>query len=365
MLPFWEVGLHEYEDFVDFAGKKLLTFEELKLKHPRAKFNGRHRKARALLAYRMGCTPSGGLLPCHQITPRKKGDIENILRDYPERDVWEDDLKERRRMEEEEENNLDHLHGVPRPSRVLPGGVRRFRKKTRRRKRKLSDRVNPDQKELPTSIQTFSYENILSKRNIQGQSQWQVEWTGVDAEGNQFEPTWEVEECFDGMEHPDVTLRRYRSGEVRAVKDKVRIRPKHSNHAWHGQRVKAIIHEQDDRGTYTRPVWYEGSIYVNSDKTAPDTKPFVIEYDDPDESDEEVDPFDGDDSISPMRTDILVPTWYRLLGVVPTRYQRGTTNLTRHFSRHFENPGYSDTTLVQGLILFRCGTSRIWICGLL
>jgi hypothetical protein len=67
----------------------------------------------------------------------------------------------------------------------------------------------------------------------------------------------------------------------------------------------------------------------------------------------------------PMRTDILVPTWYRLLGVVPTRYQRGTTNLTRHFSRHFENPGYSDTTLVQGLILFRCGTSRIWICGLL
>jgi hypothetical protein len=36
---------------------------------------------------------------------------------------------------------------------------------------------------------------------------------------------------------------------------------------------------------------------LNSDKTTPDTKPFVIEYDDPGESDEEVDPFDGEDSI--------------------------------------------------------------------
>ena len=90
--------------------------------------------------------------------------------------------------------------------------------KSRRRKRKQSDRVNPDLKEPPTGTQTFNYENILSKRSIQGQPQWEVEWTGLDAEGNQFKPTWEVEECFVGMEHPDVTLRRYRSGEVRAVK---------------------------------------------------------------------------------------------------------------------------------------------------
>ena len=61
----------------------------------------------------------------------------------------------------------------------------------------------------------------------------------MDTEGNQFEPTWEIEESFVGMEHPDVTLDRYRSGKVGAVKNKVRIRPKHSNHAWHGQRVKA------------------------------------------------------------------------------------------------------------------------------
>ena len=61
--------------------------------------------------------------------------------------------------------------------------------------------------------------------------------------------------------------------------------------------MKAIIYEQDELGTYTRPVWYQGSIYVNSDITTPGTKPFVIEYDNPDESDEEVDPFDGEDSI--------------------------------------------------------------------
>jgi hypothetical protein len=61
--------------------------------------------------------------------------------------------------------------------------------------------------------------------------------------------------------------------------------------------VKAIIYEQDELGTYTRPVWYQGSIYVNLDITTPGTKPFVIEYDNPDESDEEVDPFDGEDSI--------------------------------------------------------------------
>jgi len=90
MLPFWEVGLHEIEDFVDFTGRKLLTFAQMNLKHPRAKFDGRHRKAHTLLAYRMGCTPSGGLQPCHQITPRMKRDIENILRDYPERDACED-----------------------------------------------------------------------------------------------------------------------------------------------------------------------------------------------------------------------------------------------------------------------------------
>ena len=75
-----------------------------------------------------------------------KGDIENILRDYPERDACEDDLEEQRKREEEEENNWEHLHGVPRATRVLLGGVRRLRKKTRRRKRKLSDRVNPDLK---------------------------------------------------------------------------------------------------------------------------------------------------------------------------------------------------------------------------
>jgi hypothetical protein len=35
------------------------------------------------------------------------------------------------------------------------------------------------------------------------------------------------------------------------------------------------------------------------------------------------------------------------------------------FRATFEIPGDSVITLVQGLILFRCGTSRIWICGLL
>jgi hypothetical protein len=34
MLPFWEVGLHEIEDFVDFTGRRrLLAFAEMKLKH--------------------------------------------------------------------------------------------------------------------------------------------------------------------------------------------------------------------------------------------------------------------------------------------------------------------------------------------
>jgi hypothetical protein len=57
---------------------------------------------------------------------------------------------------------------------------------------------------------------------------------------------------------------------------------------------------------------------VNLDKTTPDTKPFVIEYDDPDKSDKEIDPFDGEDSIR------LLDEWDNNLEQVAMNVRRET-----------------------------------------
>ena len=124
-----------------------------------------------------------------------------------------------------------------------------------------------------------------------------MHWLGGD-EAGRYSPTWEPIESFNGAdEHPTDTLKRVRRGESAAPKDLASIRPANSNR---NKRVRARVFVEIDGEEV--PIFKEGTMFVNSDKTALGGLPYVLKYDDPLESDEEVDPHSPDDHIEALPT---------------------------------------------------------------
>ena len=137
-------------------------------------------------------------------------------------------------------------------------------------------------------------------RSIGGVEQWRVHWLGED-EAGPYNPTWEPIKSFNGAdEHPTDTLKRVRRGESAAPKDLASIRPANSNRMWNNKRVRARVFVEIDGEEV--PIFKEGTMFVNSDKTALGGLPYVLKYDDPLESDEEVDPHSPDDHIEVLHT---------------------------------------------------------------
>jgi hypothetical protein len=94
-------------------------------------------------------------------------------------------------------------------------------------------------------------------------------------------------------------------GECTALKDKVPVRPAKSNHAWHDKRIRARVFETVNGEEV--PVHKGGTIYVNPNKASPHSLPYIIQYDDPEESDEEVHPKGPEDHIELLHVEPSQP----------------------------------------------------------
>jgi hypothetical protein len=94
-------------------------------------------------------------------------------------------------------------------------------------------------------------------------------------------------------------------GECTALKDKVPVRPAKSNRAWHNKRIRARVFETVDGEEV--PVYKDGTIYVNPNKASPHSLPYIIQYDDPEESDEEVHPKGPEDHIELLHVEPSQP----------------------------------------------------------
>jgi hypothetical protein len=149
-------------------------------------------------------------------------------------------------------------------------------------------------------LRVWTYKEISAVRSIDGVEQWRVHWLGGD-EAGPHSPTWEPIESFNGAdEHPTDTLKRVRRGESSAPKDLASIRSANSNRMWNNKRVRARVFVEIDGEEV--PIFKEGTMFVNSDKTALGGLPYVLKYDDPLESDEKVDPHSPDDHIEVLHT---------------------------------------------------------------
>ena len=296
MIAFWDLGICELCDFTDFMGTRTLTYTELRARHPTKSFTGRHRKSYTMLCTYLGCA-EGESLPESYHTEPVVTDLHSILKRYPH--VRTTGLLRRHALEQEEEDDNRSIHDPP------PHRSGRLRLPTRRRRRKQQLRPNPDIRPPPSAtsvhgLRVWSYREISAVRVIDNVNQWLVHWLGGDADGP-YQPTWEPIESFDGgAEHPSDTLRRIRQGECTALKDKISVRPSTSHRAWNNKRVRARIFVEQNGEQI--PIFKDGTMVVNPDKATPGALPYIIRYDDPSESDEEVDPNDPEDHILPIHT---------------------------------------------------------------
>ena len=296
MTAFWEIGLCELNDFTDFQGTRIMTYTELKARHKGKVLTGRHRKSFTLLCAHLGCAEGGDLDPAYRTGPTVT-DLHSILRKYEH--VRTTGLLARHNIEREEEDNN---RPISEPPRERSG---KFRLPKRKRYRKPKPRPNPDIRLPPSAssihgLRVWTYREISAVRSVDGAKQWLVHWLGSD-EAGPYSPTWEPIESFNGAdEHPTDTLQRVRRGECAAPKDLASIRPACSNRVWNNKRVRARVFVEVDGEEV--PEFKEGTMYVNSDKTTPGALPYVLKYDDPLESDEEVDPSSPDDHIEALHT---------------------------------------------------------------
>ena len=117
------------------------------------------------------------------------------------------------------------------------------------------------------------YKEISAVRSIDSVKQWRVHWLGGD-EAGPYSPTWEPIESFNGAdEYPTDTLNRVRRGESAASKDLASIRPANSNRMLNNKRVRARVFEEIDGEEV--PIFKEGTMFVNSDKTALRRRPTI------------------------------------------------------------------------------------------
>ena len=295
MTAFWDLGLCELSDFTDFRGVRIMTYAELKDRHRDKTLTGRHRKSYTMLCAHLGCTEGGTLDAAYHTDPIIT-DLHSILLKYPH--MRATGLLHKHAQElEDEDSNRSVFDPPPRRS----GRLRLPPKRTRKRKQKL--RPNPDIRPPPSAtsthgLRTWTYKEISAVRKIENVSQWLVHWLGGDESGP-YEPTWEPLESFEGAEeHPTDTLRRFQQGESSAIKDKLPVRPATSHRAWNNKRVRARIFVEENGEQI--PIFKTGVMVVNPDKATPGALPYVIRYDDPSESDEEVNPNDPEDHIEPI-----------------------------------------------------------------
>jgi hypothetical protein len=178
----------------------------------------------------------------------------------------------RHNLEHEEEDNNRSVFDPPRDRSG------KFRLPKRKRYRKLKPRPNPDTRPPPSAssvhgLRVWTYKEISAVRSIDGAEQWRVHWLGGD-EAGPYSPTWEPIESFNGAdEHPADTLKRVRRGESAAPKDLASIRPANSNRMWNNKRVRARVFEEIDGEEV--PIFKEGTMFVNSDKTALRRRPTI------------------------------------------------------------------------------------------
>ena len=73
-----------------------------------------------------------------------------------------------------------------------------------------------------------------------------------------------------------------------ALKDKLPVRPLRSTDPTHGRRVLTRIWDRRGEKGELQQVGIKGTIYVNPNKRDASSLPYVVRYDDTDESDEEI-----------------------------------------------------------------------------
>ena len=105
-----------------------------------------------------------------------------------------------------------------------------------------------------------------------------------------------------------------------APKDLATIRPSNSNRTWSNKRVRARVFVEVN-GVEV-PIFKDGTMVVNPDKTLTSNLPYVLKYDDPLESDEEVDPRDPEDHIEEIDSTKLKPD-------LETEYRRAIRHTIR------------------------------------
>ena len=304
LQPLWAVGLYDLHQVVTHDGDRLCTHAELARSIHPVRMGEAQKRALSSLAKVLHA--GTGLLAGQRLPPRSGplddswvGEDRHTVENLEGRQVRARLRREREGPAEEEgepgePGEPEEQADAPRPKRKRRGG----RWSTRRKKGYTSSPINSRRVVLDTEEgrALWDFQRILGKRTVRQyervheprqvgkrrrgvvsapQAQYLVEWLGTEVDGSPTAPTWEPVESFATGDDPDAILAQTQASDPKGLTP---IAVSSSRKPLAGRRVLSRL-----PGTQIHKT---GTLLPNPRKRA---YPYVLRYDDPHESDEEVD----------------------------------------------------------------------------